>query len=157
MAGEPEPISADARRALEKDLADLRAERDAVAATLVSSDSEGDRADQADELQRADDLTRLDDRIEELTVRLRQAAVAGPPEDGVAGIGSTVTVRFSDGTTQQLHIGEIADDEDADLVTAGSPLGRALLGRRSGDSVGYDTPTGPQTATVESVGGTASG
>ena len=156
MAGEPEPISPAARRALEKDLADLRAERDAVAATLGRVDSEGDRADQADELQRADDLTRLDDRIEELTVRLRQAATAGPPAEGVAGVGSTVTVRFSDGTVQQLHIGEVADDEDSALVTAGSPLGRALLGRRSGAAVHYDTPTGPQTATVESVGGASS-
>ncbi|MBY8881301.1 GreA/GreB family elongation factor [Actinacidiphila acidipaludis] len=152
MAGEPEPISPAARRALEQDLADLRAERAAVAATLGRTDSEGDRADQADELQRADDLTRLDDRIDDLTVRLRQAATAGPPAAGVAGVGSTVTVRFDDGTTQELHIGEIADEDDSALVTARSPLGRALLGRRGGDAVFYDTPTGPRTATVESVG-----
>lgn len=158
MAGEPEPISPDARRALEKDLADLRAERDAVAATLRSgNDYEGDRADQADELQRADDLTRLDDRIGELTDRLKQAAVAGPPQPGVVGVGSTVTVRFSDGATQTLHIGEIADDEDPSVVTADSPLGRALLGRRSGDSVDYDAPAGPSSATVTSVGDGSSG
>ncbi|SEO86923.1 GreA/GreB family elongation factor [Actinacidiphila rubida] len=157
MAGEPAPISPDARRALEKDLADLRAERDAVAATLRGgNDYEGDRADQADELQRADDLTRLDDRIDELTDRLKQAAVAGPPAKGVAGVGSRVTVRFADGTTQTLHIGEIADDEDPSVVTADSPLGRALMGRRSGDAVAYDAPAGPSTATVTSVGDTHS-
>ncbi|MCL2550562.1 MAG: GreA/GreB family elongation factor [Actinomycetia bacterium] len=156
MPGEPEPISPDARRALEKDLADLRAERDAVAATLRSgTDYEGDRADQADELQRANELTRLDDRITDLTVRLRQAAIAGPPEAGVVGVGSSVTVRFDDGTTQTLHIGELADDEDPSVVTSDSPLGRALLGRRGGDSVDYETPSGPATATLVSVGGTA--
>ncbi|MGW2212145.1 GreA/GreB family elongation factor [Streptomyces sp. NPDC001781] len=152
MTGGPEPISADAREALTRELSDLREERRTVAATLKDSDEVGDRADQADEIQRADQLNRLDERIDRIEERLRQAGIAGPAPTDKVGMGTTVTVRFSDGTTDTLHIGEIADPRDPRLVTSDSPLGRALLGRAPGDTVGYDTPEGEATAVVVSLG-----
>ncbi|GAA5023503.1 GreA/GreB family elongation factor [Kitasatospora paranensis] len=153
MTGTPEPISPDARRAFEQELADLRAERDAVRATLQGTDADavGDRADQADELQRADDTARLDARIAEITDRLDGAATAPAPSPDVIGVGSSVTVRFADGTKESVRIGELADDRDQELVTADSPLGHALLGHRAGDSVSYRAPAGPATATVVSI------
>ncbi|MEV7320684.1 GreA/GreB family elongation factor [Streptomyces sp. NPDC093970] len=151
--GGTEPISAEGRRALEQQLADLHAERQDVAATLSGDDSPGDHADQADELQRADDLRRLDARIEDITLRLHQAAVAAPAPAGVVGVGSTVTVRFADGAVQSVAIGEIASADDENLVTEDSPLGRALLGHRVGDTVRFETPQGGTEATVVSLDG----
>ncbi|GAA2769790.1 GreA/GreB family elongation factor [Streptomyces showdoensis] len=48
-------------------------------------------------------------------------------------------------------MGELAEAPDLDLVTADSPLGRALLGRHAGDTVTYRTPEGTTTATVVSL------
>ncbi|WP_330234632.1 GreA/GreB family elongation factor [Streptomyces sp. NBC_00566] len=152
MTGDPEPISAEARSALEQELSDLHDERKTVAATLKDSDEVGDRADQADEIQRADQLNRLDERIDRVEARLRQADIAGPVPTDVVGVGTTVTVRFADDSTETLHIGEIADARDPKLVTSDSPLGRALLGRAPGDTVSYDAPDGDATAVVVSLG-----
>ncbi|MFF3450200.1 GreA/GreB family elongation factor [Streptomyces sp. NPDC002667] len=153
MSSEPAPISEAARQALEQELAELRTERGTVAATLRDSDAEvGDQADAADELQRADDLRRLDDRITRITTRLAQADLAGPPPTDMVGVGSTVTVRFSDGTTDTVQIGEGAAVLDRTLVTADSPLGRALLGHRAGDTVNFEAPDGPRSAVVVSLG-----
>ncbi|MFF9011772.1 GreA/GreB family elongation factor [Streptomyces sp. NPDC014870] len=152
MTGGPEPISAEALRALQKDLDELRAERAKVAATLRSEDPVGDRADEADELQRASDVARLDRRIEEIEGRIREASVAGPPSTDVVGVGSTVTVRFADGAESTLQVGEVAEELDRTLVTADSPLGKALLGHRAGDTVTYRTPDGDTSATVVSLG-----
>ncbi|WUS95600.1 GreA/GreB family elongation factor [Streptomyces sp. NBC_00708] len=156
MNGGPEPISAAARQALERELKDLRDERATVAATLRDGggDETGDRADQADELERGTELVRLDARISAIEVRLRTASAAGAPPAGVVGVGSTVSVRFPDGTEATFHIGEIADAEDRSLVTADSPLGRALLGRRARDTVSYEAPDGTTDLVVLSVGGT---
>ncbi|MFZ3561792.1 MULTISPECIES: GreA/GreB family elongation factor [unclassified Streptomyces] len=154
MTGEPRPISATARRALEKELADLRAERSADAATLQDNPDTGDRADQADELRRLDVIGRLDDRISEITLRLRQADDAGPPSTVEVGMGSTVTVRFFDGTEGTFDIGEVAEPRDPAMVTYDSPLGSALLGHRAGDSVTYDAPDGEATVSIVSLGGT---
>ena len=152
MPGEPEPMSARERRALEQELAEVRAERDADAATLQDTTEVGDRADQADELIRSNETHRLDARIDEINVRLRGAADAGPPPADVVGVGSTVTVRYSDDSVATLQIGEGAAVLDRTLVTADSPLGSALLGHRPGDSVSYDAPDGQATVTVVSLG-----
>ncbi|MGW4982355.1 GreA/GreB family elongation factor [Streptomyces mirabilis] len=152
MTSEAGPISAEARRALEQELADLHAERNAVAATLGDTDSAGDTADQADELQRATQLDHLDARITRITVRLDGAAEAGPPRTDVVDLGSTVTVRFADGGEETVQIGDVAEPLDQTLVTTDSPLGRALLGHRAGDSVSYEAPEGRTTVTVQSLG-----
>jgi transcription elongation factor GreA len=132
-------------------------ERRLVAGTLGDTTEVGDRADQADELRRADRLDRLDRRIGDITERLRQAELAGPAATDAVGVGSTVTVRFPDGSQETLRVGEVAEALDQMLVTAGSPLGRALLGRRPGESVHYDTPDGRATAVVVSIGASAGG
>ncbi|MFD4370818.1 GreA/GreB family elongation factor [Streptomyces sp. NPDC058486] len=158
MTAGPEPISEAARAALNRELSELRAERAKVASTLGDADEPGDRADQADELQRATEAERLDAKIEEIEGRLREASEAGTPSSGgKVGVGSTVGVRFGDGTESTLHIGELADADDPGLVTADSPLGRALLGHVAGDSVSYATPLGRTTAVVLSVGAPAGG
>ncbi|MFI2205391.1 GreA/GreB family elongation factor [Streptomyces sp. NPDC020192] len=152
MTGDPEPISAAARRALEQELADLRDERRLVAGTMRDTTEVGDRGDEADKLRRAGQLDRLDRRIEDITVRLREAAEAGPAPTDAVGVGSTVRVRFSDGSVETLRIGEVAEALDTNLVTADSPLGRALLGQRPGDTVHFRTPGGPTSAVVVSIG-----
>ncbi|MEV6198917.1 GreA/GreB family elongation factor [Streptomyces sp. NPDC051771] len=157
MTAGPEPISEAARAALSRELSELRAERAKVAATLGDADEPGDRADQADELQRATEADRLDSRIEEIEGRLREASAAGAPSSDTIGVGSTVGVRFGDGTESTLHIGELADADDPALVTADSPLGRALLGHAAGDSIAYATPMGRTTAVVLSVGAPGGG
>lgn len=152
MTGGPEPISDVAREALERELADLRAERETVAATLRGGERVGDMADEADELQRGTEVDRLDTRIAEVDGRLREAAVAGPPRTDRVGVGSTVTVRFADSTEATVQIGEVAEVLDRTLVTADSPLGRALLDCRAGDTISYETPEGRSTAVVLSLG-----
>ncbi|MET8189102.1 GreA/GreB family elongation factor [Streptomyces sp. NPDC005246] len=152
MTGGPEPISDVAREALERELADLRAERKTVAATLRGGERVGDRADEADELQRGTELDRLDTRIAEVDGRLREAAVAGPPRTDRVGVGSSVTVRFADTTEATVQIGEVAEVLDPTLVTSDSPLGRALLGCRAGDTISYETPEGRSSAVVLSLG-----
>ncbi|MGW3247317.1 GreA/GreB family elongation factor [Streptomyces sp. NPDC001070] len=152
MSGGPEPISAAALRALQQELSELRTERASVAATLRDDDSVGDRADEADELQRASELARLDGRVAEIEDRIRGAAIAGPPPTDVVGVGSTLSVRFADGTESTLQIGEAAEERDRTLVTADSPLGRALLGHRAGDTVDYETPEGGTSALVLAIG-----
>ncbi|MEV7359418.1 GreA/GreB family elongation factor [Kitasatospora sp. NPDC091276] len=151
MTDGPEPISAEALRAVQEELAELRGERAKVVGTLRGEDV-GDRADAADELQRADDVARLDERIAELEARVREGAAAGPPSTEVVGVGSTVTVRFADGVEETVEVAELAEVREETLVTADSPLGRALLGRHAGETVNYEAPNGAASAVVLSVG-----
>lgn len=73
-------------------------------------------------------------------------------DDGVAVIGREVTVRQPDGLTSRYELvipgeGDIA----AGLVSADSPVGAALVGRRVGDLVEVSAPAGAWTATVVEI------
>lgn len=151
MTSDFAPIDAEARYALERELADLRAQREKLAATLPGAEETGGAVDRADRLRRAMHLGPLDARIRQITARLHGAASAGPARTDVVGIGTIVTVRFADDQVQTVHIGEVAEELDPSLVTADSPFGRALIGHRAGDTVTYDTPEGRATTVVLSI------
>jgi transcription elongation factor GreA len=104
-----------------------------------------DHADAADAIQRADELASLDERIVELERLLR----AGPaPSDGTGTLpfGTEVKLRFSDGAVVKMQVISVIEETalggEAEALTAGSPLGLALVGRKKGDKVTYTTPQG---------------
>ncbi|BCJ36406.1 transcription elongation factor GreA [Actinocatenispora thailandica] len=152
MSDQSEPIGDRERQAVQRELADLHTQRAELAATLQDPEGDGDAVDHADRERRAMNLGPIEERIALLTDRLRTADTGGPSVE-VIGVGSTATVRFADGSVATVEVALIDDQSDPGLVTADSPLGRALAGHRAGDTVRYDAPAGAQTAVVLSVGG----
>lgn len=151
MTDDRAPISADERRGLEQELATLQGEREDLAASLRGTDAVGDTGDQANRMERAMQLDPLDARIREIDDRLKNAGTAAPSPGDVIAVGSTVDVRFGDGTEETLHVGDVPEEADQTLVTADSPLGEALLGSRAGDTVTYEAPDGRETVVVASL------
>lgn len=70
---------------------------------------------------------------------------------GVVRIGSWVSIRDGDGDAEFRIVEPAEADAIADRVSAESPLGRALLGRRVGDRVQFRAPGGVLAVTVTSV------
>lgn len=141
-----------ARQALTDELEVLRSRRREFADGLDSNDFPGDRADQADAIERLSELQSIDRRIDEV-IRLL-ADVPGtdtPCVPGEVSVGSIVTLRYPDGTTDMLRVGTVVEADDATVVTADSPLGVALLGRSAGQDIDWSTPAGQQQARVVKV------
>lgn len=151
---EPTELNAATRDRLERELDRAREQRRRLAAQLGGEDPDnpdpGDRGDDANQLEGLDDLARMDRRIDEIERLLADPAALGTP----AGLvdGTTVTLRFSGGdeaTFRIVAIPEQAPDGDQDdVVTAGSPLGEALVGRGAGDTITYAGPDGELQAEV---------
>ncbi|MGH3546992.1 MAG: GreA/GreB family elongation factor [Pseudonocardiaceae bacterium] len=139
---------------LEQELARVRDERDDLAAALGGEDPEdpagGDSGDQADLLERSDDLARMDRRITEIRHLLADLETPQDPQD--PRHGTVVTLRFADGTVATLRVVAITEEAPADrqdeILTADSPLGRALAGRHAGDTITYSVPDGEAQAQV---------
>jgi transcription elongation factor GreA len=93
-------------------------------------------------------------RIRQLAQLLRDAKVGeAPTEAGVAGPGMVVTVRFSgDNDTERFLVGSREDSaaDGLEIYSAQSPLGKAITGRRVGDSATYSLPSG-KSMTVDVV------
>jgi transcription elongation factor GreA len=102
-------------------------------------------ADAAEEIaQIQGDRAVIDARIAWLEDLLRAATVLREgPADGVATLGCTVEVEYErTGRRASYRLSGIASRADARSVSARSPVGRALMGRRAGDVVSVELPSG---------------
>jgi transcription elongation factor GreA len=140
-----------ASRALSAELDVLRSRQRELAEGLDGDDAPGDRADQADAIERASELQAIERRIAEITRLLASNTdPTDPTPADQAGLGSVVTLRYADGTTDAVRIGIVVED-DAAVVTPDSPLGHALLGSRVGQDIAWLTPAGQGQARVVQV------
>jgi transcription elongation factor GreA len=145
---EPTGLSDATRERLAAELARLRERRDRLEVEVKNDRGMvGDHGDAAEAIQRADELALLDEQITELDRLLRTGrgrALANGTET-LPG-GTEVTLRFPDGAVVTMHVisivGETPVGGEAETLTAGSPLGRALAGHKPGDTITYTTPQG---------------
>jgi len=135
-------LSPAARSQLEKEIANLRAQREALAPQPGEQERTGDAADQADVIDRAEAAARLDRQIADLAARLEHGYASGQLPDG-----TRVSLRFADGDEESFQVVTLPG-EDADAITSDSPLGLALADAKPGDQITYRTPRGEATATV---------
>ena len=86
----------------------------------------------------------MEARIRQLTQLLDNATVGqAPPDHGIVEPGMVVTVELQGGElTVLLGRREIADGSDLEVFSEKSPLGKALLDKKVGDSTSYMAPTG---------------
>ncbi|HEY8457115.1 MAG TPA: transcription elongation factor GreA [Actinopolymorphaceae bacterium] len=88
-------------------------------------------------------------RIRKLQDLLRRAKVGdAPPDDGIVEPGMTVTVRFAgDDDTETFLLGSrelltLDESVDMEVYSPESPLGRAINGKRKGETTTYTAPNG---------------
>jgi transcription elongation factor GreA len=155
MANQETRLSRDAYERLRKELADLEGRGRVDIARIIERARElGDLSENADYHAAKEDQGRMEGRIRQLQSILESAVVIDDAagQEGVVETGSVVTLRYEgDDDTEQYLIGSIEERrEGLSVISPNSPLGQALLGKRPGDTVSYDAPSG--TLRVEVVG-----
>ena len=98
-------------------------------------------------------LRRIDSDIQKLQRTLNSVIVADPPTDkDKIAFGASVLVRDSTGeqdTYQIVGLDETAPEQGR--ISASSPLARALMNRRAGEKVRFQSPAGDQELTILTV------
>jgi transcription elongation factor GreB len=133
----------------------LDVERPEVVRTVSWAASNGDRSENGDYIYGKKRLREIDRRIRFLTRRLDVAEVvdvgAREPTDQVF-FGATVVYANGKGERQQITIVGVDEVDPAHRrVSWISPIARALLKTREGDSVQFMTPSGAETIEVLEV------
>jgi transcription elongation factor GreA len=117
--------------------------RPEVVARIRAAKELGDLKENADYTAAREEQSFLEGRIQALEARLRDAVIAEVPAVGAgADIGSTVTVEVDGSEMTYTLVGSSESDPGAGRLSAASPVGKALLGARSGDEVDVVTPRG---------------
>ena len=135
----PRYVTPEGRAALERDQERLLEERKrAAGAGTIGSAQLADLDAQ---------LAALAGTLDELTV-----VAPDPAQAGRAFFGAWVTLEDEDGETIRYRIvGPDEADAKAGLISAASPLGRALLGKEEGDTAVVERPRGPAEYTIKAV------
>lgn len=147
-------LSPETRARLQEELSALEAER-ARLLELVATTEGKDAADQADRTLREFDVEQIELRMRRVVERLDAASRPHAPteHDGTVKPGEVVLIDFGDNVPERYVVGSLTEvDDDVDVVTPTSPLGRALLGTVAGQEVSYRTPAGEKTVRIVAVG-----
>jgi len=133
----------------------LHIERPQVVERVAWAASNGDRSENGDYLYGKRRLREIDRRVRFLTKRLQCAVVVDPGvhrgSDQVF-FGATVTYADANGSLRTVTIKGVDETDSLNgEISWVSPVARALLRSRVGDSVRLDTPEGLVTLEIEDV------
>ncbi len=133
----------------------MREERPKIVETVAWAASNGDRSENGDYIYGKKRLREIDRRARYLTKRLESATVVDPAQQQSLTqvfFGATVTYARDDDT--ELTVTLVGIDE-ADLAQGKiswiSPVAKALMKSRVGDTVELRTPAGPETIEVLAI------
>ncbi len=147
MSSEKQPMTVRGRDLLNKELKNLlQVERPKAIKAIEEARGHGDLSENADYDAAKERQGFIESRISEIQAKLASAEVINPAEvrsDKVV-FGATVTIVDLDTDKESTY--QLVGIDEADikqgLLSVFSPLGRALIGKRGGDTVEVQSPRG---------------
>jgi transcription elongation factor GreA len=143
-------------------LADLKREyeeltkvkRPEVVKRVAAARDQGDLAENAEYVAAREELSFIDGRIDELEELLKGVVLI--KDDKGAGhksvvLGSKVTVKIDGKKEEYTVVGEFEADPTLKKISHESPLGKALLGKKVGDTIEVEAPAGKVVYTVLAI------
>ena len=151
----PTQLSRDAYDRLKSELDDLTTRGRTEIAQLIERARElGDLSENGDYHAAKDDQGKMEARIRQLQAMLKDAEIVEAfASTGAVAAGSIVSIRYEgDDETERYLIGSIEERrDDVSVISPGSPLGQALIGKTTGDIVSYEAPGGTLKVEVVAV------
>jgi transcription elongation factor GreA len=151
----PTKLLASTYERLQAELDDLKTRgRVDIARHIEAARMLGDLSENGDYHAAKDSQGKMEARIRQLEAMLADVEVlhGGPSEEVVAGVKVSLRHMDSDEVERYL-IGSIEErDSGAQVISPGSPLGQALMGKKAGEAVTYEAPSGTLKVEIVSVG-----
>lgn len=120
---------------------------------LAKAREDGDLSENAEYHSAKEDLSELEGRIEELKDILTRVVVVDVQKAGLSevGLGSVVHIEVNGSVHEFTIVGEWEADPAAKKISHESPLGKALMGKKVGEAVDVEAPSGKITYTIKQV------
>lgn len=127
---------------LEAELKALIAERSAVADRIKTAREFGDLSENAEYQAARQEQERNEARIADIEYILQNTElIKAPTNDSEVELGNSVKLKSKDGKTKEFQVvGTVEADPLNGKISDESPIGKALLGQKVGESVEIKTP-----------------
>ncbi len=124
-----------------------------IAQRIKNAKEFGDLSENAEYEDAKNEQGFVEGRILTLEQMIRNASIIDTeePSDGSVQLGSSVQVRDEFGDTTYTIVGPAEADASSGRISLESPVGKALLGRRTGDKVEVETPGGARQVQILKV------
>jgi transcription elongation factor GreA len=138
-------LSKEAFDRLQGELETLRTEgRDKMSADIEEARSHGDLRENAEYHAAKDEQGKMEARIRQLEQLLRDARIGEPQNLDAVRPGLKVVLEV-DGDEETYLVGSREDQHDElEILSAESPMGKAILGAAADDKVSFSTPNGTE-------------
>ena len=145
-------LSPAAHQRLKTELDELRGEgRIDIARKIETARELGDLSENGDYHAAKEEQGKMEGRIRQLEALIKNAEIVEVGASDVVVTGSIVGIKYEgDDDAERFLIGSIEErHDDFEVISPGSPLGKALLGHRVGEVVDFEAPA--RTLKVEIV------
>jgi len=138
-------LTLEEKRKLEEKLAELERKSRRISQDIAQALSDKDVAENSP-LEAAREEQALNEAwMREIRQKLENCVIVEQAEEGVVGIGSTVTIQDQN-SMDEFEYTIVGDQEFMDIsrghITSNSPIGSGLLGKREGEIVTIEIPIG---------------
>jgi len=124
-----------------------------IAARLKEAKEYGDLSENIQWDDAKDQQAFVEGRIAEIENILKHASVIQQPKKatGLVQIGSTVHLELEDGVQRYVIVGSTEANPDEGKISNESPIGQALLGKKAGELVEVEVPSGTMTYKITKI------
>ena len=137
---------------LREELNKLIAQRTVIADRIKQARELGDLSENAEYQTAREDQDRLESKISELDHVLSNMQIIKKPKvDGQVRLGSTVSLKAGSKTKTFQIVGTMEAAPSAGKVSDESPIGKALIGKKTGDKAELKTPVDTITYTITAI------
>jgi len=145
-------FTAKALEGFKAELEQTTIERKAIIIRLQTAREMGDLSENGAYTYAKKELRSIDRRISQLTHYIEHGrAIAQTTSIEKVAIGHQVTLKTSRGEVTYTLIGTLEADPLEGKISVVSPIGKALLGKKVGDTVTFNTPSGPVSNTLTRI------
>ncbi len=131
-------LTASGKAELEKELANLIAERPVIAERIATARAFGDLSENQEYTDARAEQKTVENRIIEIEDTLKHAVIISAKKSDTINIGSTVSITMDKKALTYTIVGPVEANPLDGKISHESPIGKSLLGRKVGDQFDFN-------------------
>lgn len=138
---------------VENELNDLKLnKRNEIIETLKYARSLGDLSENADYDAARNEQAQVEARIKELEYKLEHCQIVENKDKNIVNVGSTIEIEYDEGDIEEYKIvGSLEADPFNNKISNESPIGKAVIGHKAGETISVESPNGSYNVILKSV------
>ena len=145
-------ITTEGKKELEAELDQLKARRGDIADKIAEARDYGDLSENAEYDAAREEQGLVESRIAEIEDILMNAELIKGGSKTKVGLGSTVELKTGKKTVSYTVVGPVEANPLESKISNESPIGKALFGKKVGDTATITTPKGDVTYEIVTIG-----